>query len=230
MNKFLRIMQIVVIIALVVTAAFFIPQIKNLTPEELSELMPDSTTLAAGVLFALFCVKSVIFVIPMILLYICAGLIFSPVTAVIFTVFCVAAEMTIGFFTGRKLGYKRVKKIADDSKYAGKLFHRISENTFVSSFLLRLIPIFSLDIVSLLFGAADVSYPEYIAGSILGIIPGMIPVILAGNSITEPLSRDFLIPFSIFLVLSVCCTIIYYIKNRKLKNNCCEKEGLSDEA
>ncbi|NLM09926.1 MAG: TVP38/TMEM64 family protein [Clostridiaceae bacterium] len=230
MNKILKIIQVLVTVILIITAIFFIPKIKSLTPEELSELMPDSVTLAAVVLFILFCIKSLIFVIPMILLYICAGLILPPAIAVVFTIFCVTVEMTIGFFTGKKLGHNRVKKIADDSKYAGKLFNKINENVFVNSFLLRLVPVFSLDIVSMIFGAADADYPEFIAGSVLGIIPGLVPVVLAGNSITDPLSRGFLIPFAVFLILSVSCTIIYYIRSKKLKNNCCKKEGLKDEA
>jgi len=228
-NRLIKTAQVLVIIVLIITALFLIPKLNNLTPDDLAELMPDSVMLAAVALFVLFCIKSLILVIPMILLYICAGMILPPAAAVVFTVFCVTVEMAIGFFAGRKLGHNRVRKIADDSRYAGKMFAKISDNVFLSSFLLRLIPIFSLDIVSMVFGAADADFPEYIAGSVLGVIPGLVPVVLAGNSITDPLSGSFLIPFSVFLILSVTCTAIYYVKSRKTRHNGCEKEGLKDE-
>lgn len=219
MDKSIKILRAALIMALIVMAVFLVPRIKNLTPEELSELMPDSVLLAAGLLFILFCIKSVVFVIPMILLYICAGLILPPVAAVVFTIFCVIVEMTLGFYAGRKLGFKKVKKIADGSKYAGNLFAKINDNVLASSFLLRIIPVFSLDIVSMIFGAANVNYTEFIAGSVLGVIPGLVPVVIAGKSITQPLSGEFLIPFSIFAVLSVSCIIIYLTKNKKKNNN-----------
>lgn len=217
MNKLIKILRIAFIIAFIVMAVFLISHIRNLTPEELSELMPDSVMLAATVLFVLFCMKSVVFIIPMILLYICAGLIMPPVVAVVFTVFCVTVEMTIGFFAGRKLGSDRVKTIADGNKYAGNLFGKINDNVFISSFLLRIIPVFSLDVISMIFGAANADYLEFIAGSVLGVIPGLVPAVLAGKSITEPLSAEFLVPFSVFAVLSVSCTAIYFIKNKKKK-------------
>jgi len=146
--------KVITVIVLIVTAAVFIPHIINLTPDELAELMPDSVPAAALFLFVLYCIKSVVFVIPMLLLYVCAGLIMPPAAAVVFTLFCVSVEMTIGFFAGRKLGLSRVRKIASESKYAGKLFDRIGENVFLSSFVLRFIPVFSMDIVSMIFGAA----------------------------------------------------------------------------
>ena len=215
MDRLIKKIQVISVAVLIVTAVFFIPRIISITPEELAGLLPDSALAAAIVLFAVFCLKAVVFIIPMLLLYICAGLIMPPHAAVIFTLFCVAAEMTIGFFAGRKLGLNGVKQIADGSKYAGKLFERINENVFLSSFLLRIIPVFSLDIVSMIFGAADANYPEFLAGSLLGVLPGLVPAVLAGNSISKPLSGEFLIPFSLFAVLSITCTAIYCVKKRK---------------
>lgn len=223
MNRAFRTLQFVVIIILIVMVAFFIPKLRNLTSAEISELMPDSVTLAAVILFIIFCIKSIIIVIPMIALYISAGLILPPEIAVIFTLISVAAEMTIGFFAGKKLGHSKVKKIAGGNKYAGKLFNKMNDNVFISSFLLRFIPIFSLDLISMIFGAADVKYSEFLLGSVLGIIPGLVPIVLAGNSITDPLSREFLIPFSIFAVLSLFCTIIYWVKNKKQNDKGCKK-------
>lgn len=207
--------KVITVIVLIVTAAVFIPHIINLTPDELAELMPDSVPGAALFLFVLYCIKSVVFVIPMLLLYVCAGLIMPPAAAVVFTLFCVSVEMTIGFFAGRKLGLSRVRKIASESKYAGKLFDRIGENVFLSSFVLRFIPVFSMDIVSMIFGAAGVDYPEFMAGSLLGLIPGLIPAVLAGNSIAKPFSAEFLVPFSVFAFLSIMCTLIYFIRNKR---------------
>ncbi len=218
MNKTLKVLQFVVIIILIVIAAFFMSKMKDLTADELTELMPDSVVLAAATLFVLFCLKAIVIVIPMIALYVCAGIILPPATAIVFTLFCIAAEFTIGFFAGRKLGYNKVKKLIDSSIYTGKLFEKINENVFICSFLLRLIPIFSADIVSMIFGAADTKYPEFLAGSIIGVIPSMLPVVLAGHSITKPMSGEFLIPFSICVVLSVSFTIAYRIINKKKIN------------
>lgn len=215
MNRTLKVLQFVVIVILIVIAAFFMSKMKDITADELAELMPDSVVLAAASLFVLFCLKAIVIVIPMVVLYVCAGIILPPATAIVFTLFCVAAELTIGFFAGRKLGYYRVKNLADSSKYTGKLFEKINDNVFISSFLLRLVPVFSADILSMIFGAADAKYLEFIAGSILGIIPSMVPVVLAGNSITKPMSEEFLIPFSICVVLSVSCTIAYRIISKK---------------
>jgi uncharacterized membrane protein YdjX (TVP38/TMEM64 family) len=86
--------------------------------------------------------------------------------------------------------------------------------------VVRFVPGFPTDIISMLPGTTDMKYSQFLFGSIPGLIPVMIPMVLIGSSITGPCSKEFLISFAIVAILSLSATVVYgrWIKKRKLQD------------
>ncbi len=215
-RKLINIILVIIIIlgfiAVIVTQKI---KISSITTEEISKYIPGSVIYAVMLILGLYCLKAVTFIIPMALLYISAGVILPPFWAIMFTFICLAAEMTIGFYIGRHMGRSRVMEKVAMNKKVSKLTGYVEDNSFLSCFVIRFVPGFPPDLVSMLLGTTSIKYFQFLSGSILGLMPIMIPIVLMGNSITSPWSREFLIPFAIITILSLSAIVVYRIWIKK---------------
>jgi len=221
MNKALRITQIVLIVIVTIIIIVLIPDFKNLTSDEISSYIPKSIILATLLLIGLYCLKAITIVVPAALLYIIAGVIFPPIPAILVTLICLIIELTIGYYVGRYLGQKQVMKLVDRNKHLNRFIKYIKNKSLTSCFIVSFIPGIPIDLKSMLFGATNTKYHKFLAGSILGLSPLMIPIVLIGNSITNPLSKEFMIPFSICVAISLSSLLFYriWLKGHKIQNH-----------
>ena len=131
------------------------PFLSSASLSDLMTILPDTRGAAGVVLFLLFCAKAVVVIIPIILLYLGAGIVFSPGNAILFTLFCLAAEMTLGYWIGRKLGRHHVQELLKRFKLAGRVTEYIRDNSFLSVFAVRLVPGPPPDLISMQIGRAS---------------------------------------------------------------------------
>lgn len=212
--KYLRLISILSIIVVISICASFIPK---LTLKDLLNYKPESPELAVLALVGLYCLKAIAMVIPLVMLYVVAGIIFPPGWAIVITYFCLFIEMTISFFIGRCLGSKRVLALINESERAKKIMEFGYNNGLLSCFVVRFIPGPPFDLTNMIIGSTGMKYPQFITGTMLGITPGMIPLVLMGDAAANPLSPQFLIPFSISILTVLFLAIGYHQWRKKLK-------------
>ncbi len=223
-NKTAKAIQGIIVLILAVIAVLKWPELRHLKVEDILGLMPDSPFVSALILLGLYCLKPVFMFMPLALLYMCAGILFTPFWALLLTCFFLAVETSLSYFIGRYLGRDRIHKLLDKSKYARKLVEFSQNKGMVSCFVIRFSPGPPVDVTSMLLGAAGIRYRDYLAGTVLGLIPGMVPFVLMGKAISNPLSAEFLIPLGISALLMLLAALIYHLyRNRKSKK---EKTGL----
>ena len=189
----------------------------ELTPQEVAEHAPKNHILAAIFIIAAFAFKSLVFVIPIPILYIASGLIFKPFTAfmvnIVGMMVCTTIPYLIGRYTGRGLYQKLIKRypkmqILDTFK---------QENQWFVSFIIRVIGFLPCDAVSLVLGVWKISFLKYISGTALGMLPGLITTTMVGITMTDPDSPGFIISIVLSLLVSVCSFMLwrFYQKARK---------------
>ena len=169
---------------------------------------PESPLLAAFVIVGLYSLKSVVLLIPTVALYISAGVMFPVGWALAVTCAGLFCEMSIGYIIGKRLGSKKVEARIEKSARLKKFIARHNNAHLSGSFLFRFIPL-NFELVSMFYGASGVAYPQYVLLSFLGTVPGMIPFVLLGGSLTTPFSKEFLVPFSICAFLCISVFFIY---------------------
>ena len=65
------------------------------------------------------------------------------------------------------------------------------------------------------FGASGMNFGSYLAFSLLGLSPGMIPWVITGGTIQNPMSKEFLVPFGINIaIMAVVFAVFRGIKKR----------------
>lgn len=212
--KFIPIMLIVIIIGI------SLPQLKGLEVSDILEFSPESPFLAALILLGIYCIKSVVMVIPVVILYISAGIMFPTGWAIVLTYFGLFCEMSIGYFVGKRRGGEKVIKLMEKNKGARQLISYHEKNNSTVCFIARFFPL-PFDLVNMFFGATGTRYWQFVVFSFLGLTPGMIPYVLMGNAVTNPLSKEFLIPFVICGIVTACTFIIYqkWRKEKAIKDN-----------
>ena len=123
----------------------------EITPEELAEHAPRNHVLAGIFMIVAFALKSLVFIVPIPILYLASGLIFEPVPAFIINfvgmMVCTAMPYFIGRYSGAGLYQKLLKRYP--KLQALDTFQH--ENQWFVSFMVRAVGFLPCD-VSLVLG------------------------------------------------------------------------------
>ncbi|MDD4774750.1 MAG: VTT domain-containing protein [Eubacteriales bacterium] len=220
MNEKLKYLRITALMLLSAVVVLFITRIPDFSVAGILDTVKSSPALAAVVILGIYCVKTVIWVIPLIALYIGTGLLFPPVPAILITLTGLFAELTLGYAIGRRLDTDSLRERIEKSKYVKQVIGHVTKNDILGYFLIRFIPL-PADLTNMFMGAIGAPYSRFALGSMLGLIPGALPPVLMGSAAADPLSPEFLIPFGAGVVINLCALIVY----RKLK-----KDRVSDSS
>jgi uncharacterized membrane protein YdjX (TVP38/TMEM64 family) len=116
------------------------------------------------------------------------------------------------FYIARFLGKEFFHKIIK-----GKLFKidkQLECNGFKFMFLLRVVPIFPFDLLSLASGISNIRYRDFILGSVLGVIPETLCYSLISNGFGHH-SRGLSVMIYSLIILIIGITYIIYKRNSK---------------
>lgn len=206
-------LRMIILFILLISLVLLAMQFSNLTLDEILAYTPESLVLTTFWLIGVYCFKAITMIIPLKILYLLAGIIFPTGFAIAITYLCLYIEATVGFFLGKQLGSERVYSLINKNEKAKHIMEFSTSNSVMSSCFVRFLPLPN-DLISLFMGVTKIKYPPYILGTLLGLSPGMLPVILMGESVENPLSASFLVPLVIATTISLS-TIFIYKKIRK---------------
>ena len=96
-----------------------------------------------------------------------------------------------------------------------KLERSMERNGFLMIFLLRLIPLIPYDLISYGAGFSGIKYRDYILGTLLGIIPGVLAYANIGANALEVNSRAFYLAVGLLVTL----TVLSLFLKKRLRNN-----------
>ncbi len=214
-NRLLMVIAAIVIVAL-------LPPASRIDPETILHITSENIFMSALVVIGIFCIKNVLVAIPLTGLYIVCGMLFGSVWGIIVAYIGLTFEISIGFFIGRKLGKERIQPLVQKSPKAEAFYDILTQNLQTSCFIARLIPLpLPTDVVSMFFGASGFSFGSYLVFSLLGLSGSMLPYVVAGRAIMNPLSPEFLVPILIGVTISTTAFLLHrtYRKRRSNRSN-----------
>ena len=219
------------VLAAVITALLLVPRFAKIEVRDILEYTPKSPWLAALVLVGIYVFKVFLLVFPIVVLYVVAGMLFPTAQAFLVTIVGLLLALSLGFWLGRWLGRERLERlvgsrIRDKEGLPGSAAERRRSFDLSLCFFSRLSPI-PFDLMNMYLGASTIRFGQYLGLSLLGLMPIMIPLVLMGESITDPLSADFLIPFGISVMISVT-TFVLYRRWEKRRRNSANTTGDTD--
>ena len=209
-STLMALVRVAVAMTIFAVAVLNYEKLKNI---DVRALVDASTNMviALATIWGVYLVKSVLFIIPAMLIYVSIGMAFPTPTACLISLAGIILEITVTYLLGLFLGGPYVNKLLSKTKPGKKILDMKLNESFPTLLVIRALPVFPIDFVSLFWGASRCRFPRYFIASVAGIMPRVILFTIVGDSIYEifPMHR---IVEVIIVAIPVGC-VIYLIKH-----------------
>ena len=148
--------------------------LRDLTVEEILHYTPQSLPLAAAALLAMYAFKSLSVVFPISVLYVASGVIFPLWLAWLVNLLGLWVCSALPYWVGRISGGELARRVVENHPKAARISQVTGRNELFTAYLLRVIGVVPGDLAGILLGAMGMKWSSYLAGSILGLLPGML--------------------------------------------------------
>lgn len=206
------------IIAACAVIALIVWKFEELQNIDVRRLVEQSQSLLAAILtvLAVYFIKGIALVVPASLVYIAVGMAFSPAVALLVNFAGILIEILVSYLAGIILGGDFVTRKLKKNKYGAKILSLQSNRKGSAIFVVRVLPVFPIDLVSLFLGAIRMKLPSYILVSLAGIMPRVILFTLLGDGIYDYIPMKAVIPAAAILIAAalVFGIIKYIIKSK----------------
>lgn len=207
-----------------VALAVFVAVLCNydtLTHLDMRTLAAAAPSLLAAVLTVLgvYVLKGLVFVIPASLFYISVGMAFEPLTAVAVNLAGILLEVTVSYVFGRFLGGAYITKLLQSKKGGQRILEMQNKRSGAASvFVMRLLPVFPIDFVSLFFGGSKYPFVKYLLLSVAGIAPRVALFTLLGDTIYDYIPMRLIITLIVIAVPMAAIAVLIRMLYRRKKS------------
>lgn len=191
---------------------------RRLTQLDMRALVENAGNVFTAIIIILgiYAIKSVLFIIPASMIYISVGMAFSPLSAVAVNFAGILIEVSLTYLLGRFLGGDYVEKRLRGKPAGEKVLALQDKKKLSALFVVRVVPVFPIDFVSLFLGAAKLPFWKYLLISVVGIMPRVILFTILGDTIYDYVPMHRIVQIIICCIpLAVIYWIIKYFRKRK---------------
>lgn len=228
-SKLVKILQIatgVLLVAFVVVGIYLINKynIKVSNIKNLSEYLSGGALSVALIIIGVSVVKSFALIFPPAVIFsICAYVLPNFFTAVGVNLVSVILSLSIPYFLGKFTGAGMVDTLSKKFKAVKKIDDFAGTNEVKLTAVFKFAGILPGDLSSLLFGAMNISYKNYMIGSFLGNLPLVLAYSLFGYVLKNVGEAPWVvaIPIAIIVVFLLIASVITkkMISDNKKKSN-----------
>lgn len=134
-----------------------------------------------------------------------SGLLFGPVLGSVTALVGATLGATLAFGLGRAVGREAVEQLA--GRRVEALDRLLTERGLLAVLLVRLVPLFPFNLVNLVSGVTALRVLDYVLGTAVGIVPGVVLLAAMGGTIEDPTSPAFLAAAGGFVLLTVVAAL-----------------------
>jgi uncharacterized membrane protein YdjX (TVP38/TMEM64 family) len=200
----LRIAGLVLLIAVIGVLSIYLDPSEVTDPERLQERARASLPSAAALFFLGGLAVKLLFV-PASPLTVVAGMVFGPWIGASLSLATLLASSVLSFGLARWLGREWARsQVEDGDRRRLRTLERIaSRHGVLAVTIVRLVPILPLAASNVLLGLTSVSWRDFLAGSLLGFLPGTILLAQVGSEVLDPGGARFWVFTSLFALLVI---------------------------
>lgn len=187
----------------------------GLSAQALANYQPERPLVSCLIMLVLFLLKSVDFLMHSGILYAANGIMFSLPYALLMNLAGIVISVTPAYLLGKMCGSPVIEILYE--KYPKlRTFTQCKEGgSFMVAVLLRTVGL-PIQIGSVYMGASNYSFGRFLSGSVLGLLPIMVPYTVMGESAGKPGSPAFFIAVTIeaFVVIASLVTSAVMARRR----------------
>lgn len=166
---------------------------------QLLQLWLQKMGIWAPILYILIYAIATICILPSTPLNLTGGAIFGSVWGTIWTSIAAILAAMLSFAFSRTIGRNLVEQ-----KLAGRwqsLDREMHQGGFFYMFAIRLLPLIPYGIVNFAAGLTSIKFRDYLLGTLLGTVPGILPFVMMGAGLTA-LKQGDILPMLVALALT----------------------------
>lgn len=133
------------------------------------------------------------------------AIVFGPMESVLYSLAGCLLSAALSYAIGRRLGRETVRKVAGGR--LNRLSKRLAKRGVLTVVLVRLVPVAPFSVVNMVAGASHIAFRDYLIGTAVGMIPGIVLVTLFCDSLAgvmrEPQWQDLAVVIGIGALLGL---------------------------
>ena len=139
---------------------------------------------------------------PVTLMIMATIIVFGPWWGSLYAATGTALSAVTVFLLGHVLGQNIVSRIS--GSLINRINHRLSKSGLVAVITFRIIPVAPFSLINLVAGVSAISLRDFIIGTLIGIIPGILAIALVADKLSESLRQPDMSSFTVlFAVVAV---------------------------
>lgn len=185
----------------------------KLTNVDIRQLLSQAGSPAKSILvvFLVYVAKGVTMVVPAAVVNIAVGMSFAKWEALLLNLGGSVIELVIAYAIGVFAGGDYIRDSINKTKYGKKFLALDPKKTDLAMFVVRLLPIFPIDLFSLFYGNIKYSKWRYMLISLAGILPRMVLFTILGDAAYKYLPTVTAGQAIIILAVIVACYVVYKV-------------------
>ncbi|MFO8071149.1 MAG: VTT domain-containing protein [Polyangia bacterium] len=186
-----------------------------LDPGRLAELAEQLRGSTAGWLISIgaFAVAGPL-VFPVTPLFAAVGSIYDPAAALAISTAGCALDATVTYWLGRWLGRERLRRISGPR--IARIDRELARRGLVAMALVRLVPTAPFSIINMAVGASRVGFRDYLLGTMLGMMPGIVAVTLLARSVVDMIIDPGPLSAGLFVLGAIAIAAVALWMRRRL--------------
>lgn len=152
-------------------------------------------------------------VIPITALNIATVVIFGPIVGFAYAIAGSLLGAMLTFGLGQLIGRRTVARLAGSR--INKISHRLGQHGVLAVLAVRVLPVAPFTIVNLVAGASHISLRDFLIGTVLGMAPGMIAIILFADRLAAVIHDPS--PLTLAILVGAVAIIVagaFFIRSR----------------
>jgi phospholipase D1/2 len=147
-------------------------------------------------------------VAPITMLIIATGMAFGPLLGFTYALVGCLVSAALTFSIGSLVGRETMRRLA--GRHVSRLSHRLARHGLTAILIVRILPVAPFTIVNIMAGASEVRFRDFILGTFLGMLPGLLAMTLFGDrlqsAIQDPKAESFMILVALVVALVLVMT------------------------
>ena len=181
---FQHVLHVIPFIIVGASAVMFIALADEFSVSYLLSFTPDNPAIAVAFLLVSFTVKSLSPFLPITVLFILSGIMFSFAPAMLLNLIGSQIGFVTGYCIGRYASSDYVEKISEKYPKMKEISEKLHEEEWFITYMLRMIPMPN-ELASMYLGSMKVSFGKYFTASFVGTLPMVAVITLIGYNIND---------------------------------------------
>jgi phospholipase D1/2 len=153
--------------------------------ELVDRLRELSSSTAAPFLVVLLFVVASLLLVPLTALVVATAVAFDPLLGYGYALAGSMASALAGYGLGANLGRRTVRRLA--GKRINAVSRKLAKRGLLTVMVVRVIPVAPFTVINLIAGASHIQFRDFMLGTLLGMAPGMLAIVLLVDRVTASL-------------------------------------------